>query len=79
MGPGVRAVLMSDTAFTLGLHEGKIDMLVTDVAGIKNDVADIKRILSEHKGERRVALWFAGVAGGAFGTAITGLIHWFKK
>lgn len=64
--------------FKLGAHEAKIEALVNDMALVKNDVAWIKEHIAERKGERRVALAFAGSAGGVVVTIIGFIARHFK-
>lgn len=64
---------MSDM-FKLGEHEQAITTLSQDMQEVKRTVGRIEKALSEQKGERRVALWFAGAAGGAVATGLAKLL-----
>jgi hypothetical protein len=69
-------VPMSD-AYKIGEHEAKIDMLVTGMAQLQQDVSDIKSTLAEKRGERRVGLWVSSTASGAIGAVMTLLLRWW--
>jgi len=69
---------MADDKFMLGQHEAQIDNLVIDMASVKEDVAWIKGHIAERTGERRVAFWLAGSAGGVVVTAIGFIARHFK-
>lgn len=57
--------------FKLGEHEQAIRQLAEDMATVKTDVAEIKMMLAEKRGERRIALWAAGAAGSIAATVIS--------
>lgn len=59
---------MSD--FTLGKHEQAIQTLLTGQEQMQRDLGEIRDILAERRGERRVGLWLVG----AVGTAVSLLV-----
>jgi len=68
--------------FILGQHENAIRTLLERTERISDDVNEIKTLLAERRGERRVALWVAGVVGAVastlFGAAlklVTGVLR----
>lgn len=63
--------------FKLGEHEQAIRQLADDMATVKTDVGEIKEMLAEQRGARRVAVWAAGAAGSVAATAITFLMRFF--
>jgi hypothetical protein len=70
---------MSD--FRLGEHSEAIRSLQLDVTDIKETVLRIELSLAEKKGERRVALWAAGVAGTAAAALVSlgvELVKWLR-
>jgi hypothetical protein len=59
--------------FTLGQHEANIRALMEGMEQVQGDLAEIKELLAERRGERRVAFWLAGGAG-AIGSAVLALV-----
>jgi hypothetical protein len=49
--------------FKLGEHEQAIQMLLEGQDRLEKAVLEIKLSLAEKKGERRVVVWIAGIAG----------------
>lgn len=49
--------------FKLGEHEQAIQTLLEGQERLEQAVLEIKLLLAEKRGERRVALWMAGVVG----------------
>lgn len=55
---------MRENEFVLGEHNAAIEQLLQNQQIIQRDIGEIRQILAERRGERRVALWVAS-AGGA--------------
>lgn len=67
--------------FTLGEHSEAIRTLQTDLTVVKETVLRIELALAEKKGERRVALWAAGVVGTAAAALVSlgvELVKWLR-
>lgn len=60
---------MSD--FTLGKHEQAIEQLLLAQQQMQADIAEIKKILAERAGERRMILWLVSVSGAVVGAVCT--------
>lgn len=46
-----------------GLHL-LLQEMMTEIRGCRSDVAELKQVNAEKRGERRVMLWLAGAVGG---------------
>lgn len=67
--------------FKLGEHEQAIQQLLDSQVRLEGWVLEIREALAEKKGERRVALWAAGVAGSvaaALVSIVVELVKWIK-
>ena len=60
---------MSD--FTLGQHDAAIKLLLDRTEQMERDIGDIKAILSERRGERRVGYYVASALGAISGWLAT--------
>lgn len=54
---------MESTDYTLGSHASTLRMLVEGQARMEASIEEIKKTISETKGERRVLMWMIGTAG----------------
>lgn len=56
--------------FTLGEHNAAIRQLLRDQRQMREDLAEIRVILAERRGERRATLWFVSTTGALIGAAV---------
>lgn len=60
--------------FKLGEHEQAIQTLLEGFQRLEKSVLEIKILLAEKRGERRAALWMAGVVGSLAASLVAVLI-----
>ena len=73
------AFIMAEIDRDLGRHDAEISQLKDDMRALKEDVHEIKLMLSEAKGGWRVIMLIAGVAG-TIGAMLSQLLpQWFHK
>lgn len=66
---------MSELHHEIGRHDAKIEALEREVHALRDDVADIKRMLSEAKGGWKMLMMVGGMSA-AIGAAAAKLATW---
>jgi hypothetical protein len=68
---------MTDMARDIGYHDAKIEALENEVRGMRQDLTELKSLVSEAKGGIRV-LAGVGAIGGMVGAGIVKAATWMK-
>lgn len=73
----MRRKMNADTRRDIGYHDAKIQALEDEVRGMRQDLNELKALVSEARGGIRV-LAGVGAIGGAVGAAIVKAVAWMK-
>ena len=69
---------MTDLSRDIGAHEEAIDTLKTEVAALREDIAEIKEMIAGTKGSVRMLVGIGTVAA-TLGASIAEVIHWVHR
>ena len=60
----------------VGKHDAQIESLQADMKSVKDDIGEIKRILSEAKGGWKAIVMIGGISA-TIGAAVAKLVGWY--